>query len=115
MRKPSAGWIAFLKTLSILVFDVLVIVFIIKVTGLSNKISTQSNQSCIIQSRGLSAQPHLVRAMEDLATLVSPPKGVKIPPREAKAFAQFNDLSHQLDVYVGIEHKQPKSRVCKEN
>lgn len=70
-------------------------------------------QTCQVQKRGLSAQPHLTKAMSDiLALLTSSPPAEPITPKQRKALNLLNDLDSNLISYVGIEDNQPKHRTC---
>lgn len=75
----------------------------------SNSLSNTNHQTCLVQARGLSAQPHLTAAMSDIGFLITPGKENTIPP---KILAKIVDLRTNLGVYVGIESQQPKKRNC---
>lgn len=75
-------------------------------------INGNADATCKIQKRGLSAQPHLTRAMGDIAFLLTPPPNQKIPPGKSVQYRELGDLQHQLEAYVGIEQQQPKHRKC---
>lgn len=82
--------------------------------GLHNasRINDSAQVTCSVQARGLSAQPYLTKAMGDIATLVTPKPGQKIPPSEKATYAVIGDLRANLASYVQIEDQQPKHRDC---
>lgn len=76
----------------------------------SGSISSNAQTGCVIQSRGLSAQKYLTKVMSDIAVLLVPAPGSKVPP--VPIFNLLTDLRSNLNSYVSIENKQPASRNC---
>lgn len=79
---------------------------------LEGRLESVASQTCRVQSRGLSAQPYLTQAMGDIATLLTPKPGTKIPPDDKAVYALVGDLRASLASYVAIEDQQPKRRDC---
>lgn len=94
------------------VFAVAVVILILRVSTLQNQLSAQSATSCTVQKRGLQAQPHLLAFLGDLAKLITPAPGTKVPPGKEAEFALLLNAHTQLDLYLEIEHRQPKTRHC---
>lgn len=93
---------------------VLVAIGVNTVQGVLNASSISSNArvTCEVQARALMAQPYLTAAMSDIAKLLTPQPGAKIPPGEKAAFVIVGDLRAQLGAYVALESQQPRHRNC---
>lgn len=76
----------------------------------ASRITATARQTCVVQARGLSAQPHLTRVMGDIQKLLAPQPGEKPPPEPIADVVK--DLRLQLMAYVAIESQQPKHRNC---
>ena len=77
--------------------------------------SQSVNEACKIQQRGLHAGEHLTQffLIWDQLIAVDNPANRKSFRRESKLQQRLTlEAIHQLDAYVAVQRKQPKTRVC---
>lgn len=75
----------------------------------NHRISVQASATCRIQARGLPANKHLAKAMDDIAFLLSLPSRQTVPPLLK---ARIKNLASQSSMYAAVQAKQPQTRNC---
>lgn len=86
---------------------------VIELRDTESRLTGDEAQTCAIQNRGLQAQPHLVRVMEDFNTFIQPPKGLKRPAPVPKAYAYaLRDVRAELPEWLALVKAQPTGRSC---
>lgn len=91
-----------------------------RVSQLADRLAADEHATCIIQSRGLSAQIYLTGSLRSLHRLLTfPPTRAQrraerqISPRRLRAeLTTYAALNYNLAKYGQIERQQPKRRTC---
>lgn len=86
---------------------------VVELKTTESRLTGDEATTCVIQNRGLKAQPHLVRVMEDFNTFIQPPKGLKHQAPVPKAYAHaLADVRVELPKWLDLVKAQPASRSC---